>query len=128
MAEMHYYESLLGISDYVGPYKDLPQEVNSESVLPTTAIVCPTVVDVDVTFVDSAEKGVKIIPKEQQEIKLLEEAASDHSSAGDLEHTATEMQMMPGFSINVSPFGMISSSPLAAIPFSMPRNGWMERT
>lgn len=106
MAKMYYYESLLGISDHVDLYKDLPQEVNSESILPTTAIVCPTTVDVDVTLVDSAEKGVKIIPKEQQEIKSLEEAASDHSSAGDLEQTATEMQMMPGFSINVSPFGV----------------------
>ena len=74
--KLNYYQSLLGLSTQaVPPYVDLPEKVDSTSPLPQDTVLSPVVVDVDVSLVDSGERGVKIIPKEGQEIKSMNDAA-----------------------------------------------------
>jgi hypothetical protein len=120
--KVSYYQSLLGnAGSPIPPYTDLPGEVNSESPLPADLILNSPNVDVDVSLVDGFETGLKLIPKERQEIQYMNQAASDHNQAAENELTAATIQALPDLSINTEPFGCgatlsYGSRNLAAIP------------
>jgi len=106
-----YYRSLLGITGSPIPgYKDMPAEIASESALPQDTIISPAIVDVDVTLVDGGERGVKIIPKEKQEIQAMNDAADRHSEAGDLEKIAAYLNAIPAISFAIKPLGVGTGS------------------
>jgi hypothetical protein len=115
-----YYQSLLGItSEAIPAYPGIPSEMN-EGVLVTAVCISPTIADVDVSLVDGGERGVKIIPKEHEELQSMSLAADRHTTAGDLEMVGAFMNVIPGFSGHIAPIGIglsmsVGGSNLAAV-------------
>ncbi|MFL9482875.1 hypothetical protein ACI6Q2_08860 [Chitinophagaceae bacterium LWZ2-11] len=119
--KIDYYQSLLGTTGEPIPgYKEIPPEITSDSVLPEDTIITPTIVDVDVTLVDSNETGIKVIPKEDQEISYMQSASKQRSIAIDSEKTAAIMSAIPSLSVDAKPFGIgIGLGTVFTLPFTL---------
>ncbi|CAN5241687.1 hypothetical protein BH23BAC2_BH23BAC2_15780 [soil metagenome] len=98
----HYLE-LLGIENSAIP--DL-QEIPDSLQLPPDTTVPLITPDVDVSLVDSDESGIKLIPRENEELNKLNQANTIRFTINSIQNSANIAYLFPDVSIYASPFGM----------------------
>jgi len=102
-----HYLQLLGNSAPPPPAAPtIAATLTADSALPGDTSIALVKTDVDESLVDSAESGVKLIPKEQEEMTLSEEARSKTEIGSGIDAIGGLMNFIPGFSGNIEPFGI----------------------
>ncbi|NOT09810.1 MAG: hypothetical protein HOP28_16580 [Gemmatimonadales bacterium] len=102
----HYLKLLGNSAAPPPPAPALSTTLNAESTLPADTAVSTVVTDVDEALVDSAEAGVKLIAKEQEDMTKSEEARKSTGTASMIDAIGGLMNFIPGFSGNIEPFGI----------------------
>ncbi|MBL6447657.1 hypothetical protein JMN32_15170 [Fulvivirga sp. 29W222] len=87
-----YYQTLLGIEE--------PQEPEIGEAITELEV------DVDVSLADSDTTGVKLIPKELQELTKANDANNLRLTASVIKNSANLAHLIPNASVNVEPFGI----------------------
>ncbi len=107
-ARANYYLDLLGITDYTIPEAPSPlqPDLGSDSPLPSDTSIGDVPVSVDVSLVDTNTSGVRIIPKEKEDLDKSEASKLFLTGANGLETLAGTFHLLPGMSINLEPFGV----------------------
>lgn len=101
----YYASELLGNAESTLPDPpDLPQTLKADSSLPVETIIPLVSSGVDVSL--TSESGVKVIPKEKQELDFNEAAKWIGLAANAAETTASIFHLLPEFGIDIHPFGM----------------------
>jgi hypothetical protein len=104
---LEHYNGLLSSDGITIPAPPtLDAEVNSESQLPVDTGINKIKVDADESLVESNEKGVKIIPKEKEDLNLSEAAKWITSAAGLSEMVAGGLRLIPQFGGDFKPVGV----------------------
>ena len=103
-----YYRDLLGgeAGESLPAIPELPEPIGAESELPADTLIPDLEPDVDVTLMDADERGVKLIPKEREELSKSEDAKVSQSAAAAMEGFSGIMHLMPNFQVAVEPFGV----------------------
>ncbi len=102
-----YYNAMLGNADVtVADVPTIDVDIDSESSLPADTSVPKLVPDVDTTLVQGGERGVKIIPKEKEDLDKSRSAMISQQVATGLESAAGVAHFFPNASISGQPFGI----------------------
>ncbi|MBK8875112.1 MAG: hypothetical protein IPN13_14840 [Bacteroidetes bacterium] len=80
--------------------------LNAESQLPADTSIPLVTTDVDETLVDGGDRGVKLIPREKQQIDDAAAALIWQGVATSMEGIAAMMHLIPSFAADVKPFGV----------------------
>ena len=101
-----HYLGLLDINEPdASPVELLSEDIDANTFLPETNIanIEP---DVDVRLVDGGERGVKLIPKEKEDLEKAEAAHIAQTTAASLEALAGILHLIPEFGVMGAPFGV----------------------
>ena len=103
---LKHYTDLLGLDGTTIPdMAQLPLTLTEDSTFVDTSI--PEIsIDVDVSLVEGGEKGVKLIPKEKEELDKNSESQERQLAAGILESIAGFIHLIPTFASDVKPVGI----------------------
>lgn len=103
----HYVEELLGNSPAQVPDAPLlSDDLNDTSALPGETVINPVTSSIDVSLTGTDESGVKVIPREKEEIDLSEQAEYVQLTGNGLDTLAAVFHLLPDFQIMGSPLGV----------------------
>jgi hypothetical protein len=103
----HYVEELLGNqATQVPDVPTLPEELNDNSSLPQETIINQVTSSIDITLTGTDEAGVKIIPKEKQEMDFSALSTASLLNATSKEMLAGVLRLIPQFSADIKPIGV----------------------
>ncbi|HCN84890.1 MAG TPA: hypothetical protein DIT07_14925, partial [Sphingobacteriaceae bacterium] len=108
---LHYYNSLLNPEDITVP--DAPTtdaNLTIDSQLPVDTSLAEIQTDVDVSLIESNERGVKLIGKEKQDIDLGNSSANNQITAMGAEIIAGFLGLIPQFNEIGTPLGVGAST------------------
>jgi hypothetical protein len=104
---LQHYLDLLGETGVtVGDPPSIPAEVDNNSLLPLDTIIKDIVPDVNVSLVDGSESGVKLIPKEKEELDRSRESQQLQMDIASMEIMANYMHLIPEMTADGKPFGI----------------------
>ena len=101
-----HYLGLLGIDETeVSAVELLSEDIDANTSISETNItdIQP---DVDVRLVDGGERGVKLIPKEKEDLEKAESAHIAQTTSASLEALAGILHLIPEFGVMGAPFGV----------------------
>lgn len=102
-----HYTDLLGIEPVKVPAEpSIPATLTADSPLPVDTSIPTIKTDVDESLVESDERGVKLIPKEKEELDKTEQAHYFQLSASVLEGIAGIAHAFPQMSVDGKPLGV----------------------
>ncbi len=111
----HYANQLLGKDESEIPAAPVLTDTLSErSSLPGETVVNPVTSSIDVSLVRTEESGVKVIPKEMQEMAFNRAAEIVSYAANSAEVLAGILHMFPGLFVNLKPFGVGSHTKITS--------------
>jgi hypothetical protein len=103
----HYVVELLGNGQPTVPDAPiLPNDLDENSNLPGETIINQVTSSIDVTLASTDESGVKIIPKEKQEMDFSAQSTDALLNANAAEMLAGILRLIPQFKANLSPLGV----------------------
>ena len=101
-----YYTDLLGMARIAVPgAPTVPAQLDENSALPADTLVITPVPDVDVSLADAGTTGVKLIPKEVNELDSLDSGKGNQIAVGVLESIGAGLSMIPTFGAHIQPLG-----------------------
>lgn len=104
--KLRHYLGLLGNDTVTIPAApSISATLTADSALPADTSIPTIANDVDVSLVEGGEAGVKVIPREQQELLLMLGGQILHQVATISEGLAGTMNFIPNFSAQIEPFG-----------------------
>ena len=104
--KLRHYLGLLGNDSITIPAApSIAATLTEDSSLPADTSIPTIATDVDVSLVEGGEAGVKVIPREQEELLLLLGGQLLHQIATAGEGLAGTMNFIPTFSAEIEPFG-----------------------
>ena len=108
---LEYYNSLLSLEGIDVPAPPtIDADLNADSQLPADTSIAKIETDVDVKLVDSGEKGVKVIPREKEDMELSNNAINLTSDAGFTDFLAAYLKIIPQIEGDVKPVGVGAGS------------------
>jgi hypothetical protein len=102
----HYIDLLGNDSVAVPAAPTISETLTAESQLPPDTTIATIATDVDESLVDSEESGVKLIPREQEELKMNNLAMHSEQVASALEGVAGLLRLWPDFGFQAKPYGV----------------------
>ena len=102
---LNHYLDLLGNTLTVPTSPSMPTTLTADSPIPTT-VIASVATDVDESLVESNESGIKLIPREKEDIDKSKLAMISHQIATGMEGLAGLMNFIPNFSGEFAPFGV----------------------
>ena len=103
---LQHYKDLLGESVTVPAFPTIEDELTAESQLPADTNIEKIETDIDESLVESDERGVKLIPKEKEDLAKSEMAKFLSLSAGAAEALAGILYLFPELSAELTPLGV----------------------
>jgi len=106
---LQHYSGLLGIQESDFPIPDTPQvptDLNADSELPADTIIQDITPDVDVSLVDGGERGVKVIPKEKEDIDKSQQSKWWQTGGSTGEALAGIFHLFPKLNTHGTPMGV----------------------
>lgn len=104
--KLQHYAGLLGNDSITIPAAPvIAAELTADSTLPADTVIPAITSSADTSLVASGESGVKVIPREQQELLLNLGGQLFHQIATLGESIGGTMNFIPNFSAQVEPFG-----------------------
>ena len=104
---LHHYLELLGNESVTVPAEPtIPATLKADSQLPVDTSIPKTETDVDDALVESDERGVKLIAREQSEIDLSQQASDDLAANLVAEIVAGYLGLIPQFDGEGTPVGV----------------------
>lgn len=108
---LQHYTDLLGNETVTVPAEPtISATLTADSQLPVDTSIAKIETDVDESLMDSDESGVKLIPREQQDIDLSQQASNDLSANLAAEIFAGFMGLIPQFGAHGTPLGVGAST------------------
>jgi Tc toxin complex TcA C-terminal TcB-binding domain len=108
---LEYYNSLLSTeATDVPPPPTIDADLNADSQLPADTNIAKKIPDVDVKLVESGEKGVKIIPRENEDLALSNDAINIANDASFMDFLAGYLKIIPQIEGDVKPVGVGAGS------------------
>jgi hypothetical protein len=105
--KMQRYLDLLGETSYdFVELPLLPTDLTAETELNAEVAWNEVAPDVSVVLLDAGETGVKVIPKEMEDLLKSEEARFLHIASSGVEIMGSVLGYLPNFSVNAEPFGV----------------------
>lgn len=103
----HYAVELLGNSQPLIPAPpSIPDTLDASSALPGETLINAVTSSIDITLSSADESGVKIIPKEKQDMDDSEKAYDWQLGASTIEGLAGILHLIPTFVVHGDPFGV----------------------
>jgi hypothetical protein len=102
----HYIELLGNESVIVPPEPTIAATLTADSQLPVDTSIVKVETDVDELLVRSDERGVKLIPKEKEDIEKSKDSMLSQQTATGMEGLAGTLHLIPTFTANFKPFGV----------------------
>jgi hypothetical protein len=103
---LHHYADLLGAEVQEPAPPTIAANLTSDGPLPPDSVIAAVEAGVDVSLVDSDESGVKIVPKEKQELDSLDTARNWQIAAQATDALAAVAHFFPIVSADGKPFGV----------------------
>ena len=102
----HYTDLLGNDSITISSVPQLSSNLTADSQLPADTIIPTIETDVDESLVDSDESGVKLIPRESEELEQSEIASDFQDAANVAETIGSALYFIPDFTVAAEPFGI----------------------
>lgn len=103
---LHHYADLLGVEVREPAPPAIAADLTADSPLPPDSVIAAVEAGVDVSLVDSDESGVKLIPKEKEEVDSTNTARGWQIAAQAAEGLAAIAHVIPTVSADGKPFGI----------------------
>lgn len=103
---LQHYADLLGVQVLVPAPPTIAADLTADSPLPPDSVIASVDAGVDVSLVDSDESGVKLIPKEMEELDSLDTARDWQIAAQATDALAAVGHMFPIGTADGKPFGI----------------------
>lgn len=103
---LQHYADLLGVQALVPAVPTIAADLTADSPLPIDTVIASVDAGVDVSLVDSDESGVKLIPKEKEEVDSTNTARGWQIAAQTAEGLAAIAHVIPTVSADGKPFGV----------------------
>lgn len=102
-----YFTDILGLAETAIPEPIyLPNNINEDTALPADTQIPNVEVDVDVSLVEGEETGVKLIPKEQEELNKMNDAKWLLTGASSLEALSSALHLTPEITVYSASLGI----------------------
>ena len=102
-----HFKALLGDNSPAPPPPPaLGNALTADSQLPADRNIATINTDVDESLVEGDERGIKLIPKEKEDIDKSDDSMTSQGVATGMQGIAGSMNFFPNFSFDTKPFGM----------------------
>jgi len=103
---LQHYIALVGKDSTVQAEPTIEATLTADSQLPVDTSITKIKTDVDETLEDSDKSGVKLIPKEREDMSQIQNAKEATKQGSEIDAIGGLMNFIPNFSANIEPCGV----------------------